>query len=154
MTTILITAANRGIGLEFARQYSSAGVRVIATHRSGADTSELEQLDVKTEEVDVSDSRSVRALAQRLDSEPIDVLINNAGFYEPRATFEELEIDRLVESFQVNSLGAMRVTQALLPNLRAGADRKLIQITSKMGSMSDNGSGGSYAYRMSRQPKD
>lgn len=150
MTTTLITAANRGIGLEFARQCANAGDRVLVTARPGADTVELETLDVRLERLDVADSSSVREFAQRIADEPIDLLINNAGYYARRADFEDLDIDSLVESFHINSLGAMRVTQALLPNLRQATGKRIIQITSKMGSMSDNGSGDSYAYRMSK----
>ena len=150
MTTTLITAANRGIGLEFARQYSNAGHRVLVTARPGADTSELETLDVRLERLDVADAASVRDFAGRIGDEPIDLLINNAGYYANRAAFEELDIESLIDSFHTNSLGAMRVTQALLPNLRRGEGKRIVQITSKMGSMADNGSGGSYAYRMSK----
>lgn len=146
----LITAANRGIGLEFARQLAAAGESVIATARPDADTSDLEQLDVRLERLDVSDSASVAALVEKLGSEPIDVLINNAGFYPKGGALGELDADSMLEAFNVNSLGALRVTQALLPSLRLGDAKKVVHITSKMGSMSDNGSGGSYAYRMSK----
>lgn len=146
----LITAANRGLGLEFARQLTAAGESVIATARPDADTSEVEQLDVRLERVDVSDSESVSALVKALGSEPIDVLINNAGFFLKGGALAELDVDSMLEAFNVNSLGALRVTQALLPNLRLGGAKKIVHITSKMGSMSDNGSGGSYAYRMSK----
>jgi len=146
----LITAANRGIGLEFARQLAAAGESVIATARPGTDVAELEQLDVRIERLDVSDSASAEALAAKLGSEPIDVLVNNAGFYPKGGAFEELDMDSMLEAFNVNSLGAMRVTQALLPNLRLGKAKKIVQVTSKMGSMIDNNSGGSYAYRMSK----
>ena len=94
---------------------------------------------------------SVRALHSRLGDEPIDVLINNAGIYPVKgASFEDLEIDEMIETLQVNSLGAMRVTQALLPNLERGGGKKIVNVTSKMGSVEDNSSGGSYGYRMSK----
>lgn len=150
-STYLVTAANRGIGLEFAKQLTAAGQRVIATVRSGADAAELRALDVRVEELDVANSASVRALHSKLGEEPIDVLINNAGIYPVKgASFEELEIDEMIETLQVNSLGAMRVTQALLPNLERGSEKKIVHVTSKMGSVEDNSSGGSYAYRMSK----
>lgn len=146
----LVTAANRGIGLEFVRQLTAAGESVLATARPSADVAELEQLDVRIERLDVSDSGSVAALAAKLASEPIDVLINNAGFYPKGGAFEELDVDAMLDAFNVNSLGAIRVTQALLPNLRLGQAKKIVQVTSKMGSLTDNSSGGSYAYRMSK----
>ena len=150
MKTYLITAANRGIGLEFARQLTEAGESVIATARPGADIADLKMLDVRVERLDVSETKSAHSLAQTLESEPIDVLINNAGYYEKRSEFEELDADTVLDSFSINSLGAMRVTQALLPNLRLGNAKKIVQVTSKMGSVNDNTSGGSYAYRMSK----
>ncbi len=150
MTTYLITAANRGIGLEFARQLVEAGHKVIATARPKADLSELERLDVRVEHLDVTDSKSAAALAEKLASQPIDVLINNAGFAAERASFGELDVDSMLRSFDVNSLGAIRVSQSLLPNLRLGQAKQIIQISSKMGSMSDNSSGGAYPYRMSK----
>lgn len=150
MSTYLISAANRGIGLEFARQLAARGDRVIATARPGVDVDALEELDVRVERVDVSSTSSVRALAQKLEGEPLDCLVNNAGVYGSKSSFEELEVDDMIERFQVNSLGAVRMTQAFLPNLRAGSGKKIVSVTSKMGSMADNSSGGSYGYRMSK----
>jgi NAD(P)-dependent dehydrogenase (short-subunit alcohol dehydrogenase family) len=103
--------------------------------------------------LDVADegsiAQAVRAIEARVDR--VDVLINNAGVY-PRETvpFDRLDPEVLVRAFRINALGPLRVTAALLPLLRRGQERRLIQLTSRMGSIDDNRSGGSYAYRLSK----
>jgi NAD(P)-dependent dehydrogenase (short-subunit alcohol dehydrogenase family) len=149
-STYLITGANRGIGLELARALRRRGGRVIGTAREPGQARELAELDVRLEQLDVSDSASTTALAHRLSGEPIDYLINNAGIYGRMDSLGEIDIDRLPAVFNVNALGALRMTQALLPNLRAGTRKCVVQMTSKMGSIEDNQSGGSYAYRASK----
>jgi len=145
MARYLVTGGNRGIGLELCRQLSSAGHDVIATCRG--DRGDLAALDVRVEEgVDVTDEASVCALAARVDS-PIGVLIHNAGILE-RVSLEELDPASIRRQFEVNALGPLRVTRALLGRLDEGS--KIGVVTSLMGSMTDNTSGGHYGYRMSK----
>lgn len=148
--TVLITGANRGIGLELARQYSERGDTVIGTARKPDEALELESLEVRVEQLDVADTASVRALASRLEGVPIDLLINNAGISGHRAkSFEKTNFDEIAKTFDVNSLGPMRVTQALLPNLEAAEGKTVVQIGSTMGSIEQN-RGGHYGYRGSK----
>ena len=146
MPLYLITGANRGIGLELTRQLVARGESVIATCRHGSP--ELAALEVRVEDgVDVADDDSVAALAARMGNQPIDVLINNAGILQSGG-LDSLNVDSIRRQFEVNSLGPLRVTRALLENLRPGS--RVAILTSLMGSMGDNGSGGSYGYRMSK----
>jgi NAD(P)-dependent dehydrogenase (short-subunit alcohol dehydrogenase family) len=149
---IVITGANRGIGLELTRQCLARNDTVIATAREPSKAAELRALESKNLtilECDVSDDASVKAFAAKV-SGPIDALINNAGVMGQQASFEKLGFDGALETFSVNALGPLRVTQALLPSLRAGGAKKVLHVTSGMGSIGDNHSGGSYAYRMSK----
>lgn len=145
MTTAFVTGADRGIGFELARQLHARGTTVIAgcLHPS----SELESLGVRVEALDVSSSTSVTALARRLGQTSIDLLINNAGIAR-RSSLDQLDEEHIVAQFLVNSLGTLRTTAALRHLLPEGA--KVAIITSRMGSMADNGSGGAYGYRMSK----
>ena len=146
MATYLITGANRGIGYDYCRQLQARGDRVIAVCRTASE--ELKQLGVQVEErVDITSDASVADLRTRLGDMAIDVLINNAGIAK-RVTLEDLDFDSIREQFEVNTLGPLRVTQALLPLLKAGS--KIVLMTSRMGSISDNTSGSSYGYRMSK----
>jgi len=146
MATILITGANRGIGLELARQHSARGDEVIAVCRHSG--SELESLGVTViGGVDVTSSQSVAGLASALDGMQLDRLVNNAGILA-RDSLDELDFEAIERQFQVNSIGPLRITQALRHNLSAGS--KVFVITSRMGSIDDNTSGGSYGYRMSK----
>lgn len=146
MATYLITGTNRGIGYEYCRQLKERGDTVIAVCRTA--TQDLRDLGVQVEEgVDITSDASVADLCDRLGDIAIDVLINNAGIIK-RVTLEELDFDSIREQFEVNAIGALRVTHALLPNLKAGA--KIALMTSRMGSIADNTSGSSYGYRMSK----
>lgn len=149
--TVLITGADRGLGLEFAREYHARGYQVIGTARNPGEAGELRGLGVRVEQLDVADPASVRALGRRLKGVPIDVLINNAGIIGPHArSFTSLDVDALDRTWQVNSLGPMRVTQALYGNLKLAGTRKIISITSDLGSISKNTGGGLYGYRMTK----
>ncbi|MCT7952719.1 SDR family oxidoreductase [Ancylothrix sp. C2] len=146
MATYLVTGANRGIGYEYCRQLQAKGDRVIAVCRNAS--KELKQLGVQIEEgFDITSDASVASLRSRLSEIALDVLINNAGILK-RVTLEDLDFDSIREQFEVNALGALRVTNALLPNLHAGS--KVVLMTSRMGSIGDNTSGSSYGYRMSK----
>ena len=146
MGTYLVTGANRGIGLEYCRQLKERGDRVIAVCRSASD--ELKNLGISIEtDVDITSDDSVADLVKRLDGQPIDVLINNAGILEG-VSLNRLDFESIRRQFEVNAIGPLRLTQALLPNLQKGS--KLIMMTSRMGSIEDNTSGNSYGYRMSK----
>lgn len=146
MATYLITGANRGIGYEYCRQLKVRGDHPIAICRTASE--ELKQLGIQIEEgVDITSDASVSDLRTRLGDIAIDVLINNAGILK-RVTLEDLDFDSIRQQFEVNALGTLRVTHALLPNLKAGS--KIVLMTSRMGSITDNTSGSSYGYRMSK----
>ncbi len=147
---VLITGANRGIGLEIARQMSQRGDQVVATARQPETAVELRALDVRLEALDVTSADQVAQLAAALEPDSLDVLINNAGVGVRGRPLGELEFDKMMRFFDTNALGALRVAEALLPLLRRGKARKILSITSLMGSISDNSSGGSYAYRASK----
>ncbi|MGQ4276220.1 SDR family oxidoreductase [Pseudidiomarina sp. E22-M8] len=143
---VVITGANRGIGLALARQFHQRGDQVTAVCREPS--SELEQLGVAIiDGIDVTDTDARELLAERLDHEPIDLLVNNAGLLEGDdfGSFAAASIQR---QFEVNAIAPLAVTRELRPQLKKGS--KVIMITSRMGSMADNGSGGQYGYRMSK----
>ena len=144
--TVLVTGANRGIGLELVRALAARGDRVIAACRSHS--VELQALDVAVEEgVDVTSDDSVAHLVRRLESRPIDLLINNAGILT-RETLSAMDFDAIRLQFEVNAMGPLRVTRALLPQMGPGS--KVGIVTSRMGSLADNTSGSRYGYRMSK----
>ena len=146
MSTVVVTGANRGIGLEFCRQFSSRGDTVIAVCRKG--TPQLAALGVEQlQGIDVTDEESVGALAEHLSGRTIDILVNNAGILR-RETLDNLDFDSIRAQFEVNALGPLRVTAALRANLNPGS--KVAIITSRMGSIADNTSGSRYGYRMSK----
>jgi NAD(P)-dependent dehydrogenase (short-subunit alcohol dehydrogenase family) len=146
MVTYLVTGANRGIGLEYCQQLQQRGDDVIAVCRNSSD--ELEALGVRVETgVDITVDESVTQLAKRLRGNRLDVLINNAAIVE-RISLDNLDFESIRRQFEVNALGTLRLTKALLPIVATGG--KVIIMTSRMGSMEDNTSGGSYGYRMSK----
>jgi NAD(P)-dependent dehydrogenase (short-subunit alcohol dehydrogenase family) len=142
----LVTGANRGIGLELCRQLRARGDRVLAACRRSS--SELDALGVDVETgIDVARDDGVRRLAERLSNVDLDLLVHNAGILE-RVSFEDLDLDSVRRQFEVNALGPLRVTHALRGRLRRGS--KIAIVTSLMGSLGDNTSGGHYGYRMSK----
>jgi NAD(P)-dependent dehydrogenase (short-subunit alcohol dehydrogenase family) len=147
--TALVTGSNRGIGLELCRQLKKNGFQVIATCRQRSTA--LDDLNVEIiEDIEVSDQKSLLKLANTLSGCQIDWLINNAGIANSIAMndLNEESISSCKRMFEVNSLGPLLTTQALLDNLGKGS--KVGIITSRMGSIADNDSGGSYGYRMSK----
>jgi len=152
----LVTGANRGLGLEFTKQLLSQGHRVTATCREPEQAQELKSLQSDYPELnvlkfDIASPESNAELATQLRDTEVDVLINNAGHYSrARVGFDDLSFDGVLHDFSINAIGTLRATQTILPSLRKGAGKKIINISSKMGSISDNTSGGSYAYRMSK----
>lgn len=148
--TVLITGANRGLGFEFARQFKARGYHVIGTARKPDKAEALRKLGVQVEQLDVADDASARALAQRLAGRSIDILINNAGIIGAGArSFTDLDFTKMVQTYQINALGPMRVTQALYENLKQAKAPKIVNITSVMGSIGMN-FGGGYDYRASK----
>ena len=146
MKTVLITGGNRGIGLEMARQYADRGDRVYVACRSASPALESLGVSVITD-IDVSSGSSVEKLARALDGVALDRLVNNAGVLT-REPLDELDYDAIERQFRINSIGPLRVTAALRDNLSAGSG--VFIITSRMGSIDDNTSGGYYGYRMSK----
>lgn len=152
MPTVLITGASRGIGLEFVRQYATAGWKVLACCRTPGTATELNKVtgDVSLFALDVDDDASIAALAQRLESVPIDVLINNAGISRSEASnLGNVSSAAWLQVFRTNTIAPMKMAEAFLPNLEAGREKKLIAITSRLGSIALN-EGGRYAYRSSK----
>ena len=148
--TVLITGANRGIGLELARQYTAAGWQVIGTARKPAQAEELRAVNARVLQLDVTDQQSVDRMAQELGNQAVDLLINNAGIFPRVRTITEVNFDDVTRTFAVNTLGPMRVSRALLPNLRSGQVKKVVNITSSLGSIANNSGGGFYGYRESK----
>jgi len=153
--TVLITGANRGLGLEFARQYNAAGWQVIATARQPDAASDLKALGerVRIAPLDVTKPESVAALAASLGKQPIDLLINNAGQgvgLDRGRPLSDVDLKEFARILDVNTMGPVRVTQALMPNLRAGQGKMIVGISSGLGSISGNDEGGFYGYRESK----
>ncbi len=143
---VVITGANRGIGLEFAKQYLAQGYEVTAVVRKPS--AELEDLSVNViEGIDVSQGDDVARLASALSGKSIDVLINNAGIFE-NESLANMDFDAINAQLQINAVAPVRVTHALQANLNSGS--KVAMITSRMGSIADNGSGAYIGYRMSK----
>ena len=159
MSSILITGSNRGLGLELARQYAEAGWRVYASCRHPAEAGALQQLAAAQQQVsihrlDVTSAEDICAIRWELADSPLDILFNNAGIYlendyrrpEPGG----IRYDHWLRTFEVNTLGAARVTEALLGNV-ARSDKRLVAVmTSHMGSTADIDTEGSYYYRSSK----
>ena len=146
MATVLITGANRGIGLEMARQYAARGDTVVAACRRTSP--ELDALGVEVVEgVDVASDEVVERLTKALGGRLVDRLVNNAGILE-RTSLDHLDFGSIERQFRVNAIGPLRVTAGLRNQLAEGG--KVFIITSRMGSIEDNSSGGSYGYRMSK----
>jgi len=148
--TVLITGANRGLGLEFARQYAAAGWTVIATARSPESATELNDLGVRVMQLDVTDQESIDGVARDLKGAPIDLLINNAGIFPRSGSLAETDFKDVEATYEVNTIGPMRVTRTLLPNLKSGGMKTIVSITSGLGSIADNTGGRFYGYRESK----
>lgn len=156
--TVLITGTNRGIGLEFVRQYSQRGWNVIATARNPGAADELNALakqhrGIAVEQLDVADLRSIEALATSYKGRPIDIVINNAGMLGdvPKQTIGALDQSVLQQVMIANTFGALQLSEALKSNLLAGLQKKVFAMTSGLGSSElTTRRGGFYAYRMSK----
>lgn len=149
MSTILITGANRGIGLALVREFLSRGDDVIATARRPQTADELNETGAEIHALDVTDPASIAALAASLDGRPIDILINNAGV-GARDGFGDLDYDEFAHVLAVNTIAPIRVMEALQPNLEAGSGRMAAAISSKVGSIAETDAGWALAYRTSK----
>lgn len=158
MPTTLITGANRGIGLEFVRQYAAAGWQVHATCRAPQKATALQALadryhsQITLHALDVADFTAIDHLAARLAGSAIDLLLNNAGIYPDRASrgFGDIDYAAWEMAFRVNAMAPLRLAEAFVQHVAHSGQKKMAFLTSKMGSMGDNGSGGAYAYRSSK----
>lgn len=151
MPTTLITGAGRGIGYEFCRQYAASGWRVIAVLRDPQPSATLAALGVDVRQLDVRDFAGITALAASLGGEPIDLLIANAGIFEgPDQTLDQLDADWWLDAFRVNTMSPILFARALCDNVRRSGERKMIAITSLLGSIAMNEKGGHYPYRSSK----
>lgn len=161
--TVLITGSNRGIGLEFAKQYAAKGWNVIATTRSPDKADELQKLaaakkNVMVEALDVTDNASVDALAAKYKGKPIDVLINNAGitgdFRNPKPqSFGTLDHAQADDFMHTNALGALKVSEAFYENVKLSKGKKIVAVTSLAGSFGTKFGGGipgGYWYKISK----
>jgi NAD(P)-dependent dehydrogenase (short-subunit alcohol dehydrogenase family) len=169
MPTVLITGANRGIGLEFVRQYAAEGWNGIACCRNLQKADQLQALakahkNIRIEALDVTDTKSIAALAAKLKDTPIDLLINNAGIYsgsggdgshfssnnrDPSQTFGSLDAESWGRVLRTNAIAPLMVAQALMPSLTKSKNAKIVMITSRMGSIA-NAEEGDIAYRSSK----
>lgn len=152
----VITGASRGIGLEFARQLAGRGDAVEAGARKPQEATDLRTLSegakgrIRVHACDVTDGASVASFSKAIGPDPIDALVNNAGVMGAMTSILDLDFADAAATFEANALGPMRVTSALVERVTASAVRKIVQITSGMGSIADNESGGAYGYRMSK----
>lgn len=158
MRTMLITGANRGIGLEFVRQYAADGWRVVACCRKPAAAEALNRLaaqypdQITVHTLDVTDHAQIDQLAQTLSQQPVDLLINNAGVYPPAHgdALGETDYTAWQHAFAVNTMAPLKITEAFIRQIARSELRTTVTITSKMGSIADNRGGGSYIYRSSK----
>ena len=152
MPTVLITGANRGIGLEFARQYAEAGYRVHAACRTPGSADALGSLGkgVKLHALDVTDHGRIEALAAGLKGEAIDIVINNAGIYGAQQELGKIDYAAWEEVMRVNTLAPLKMAECFLPHLEAGKMKMIASLTSRMGSIAENDAGGVYIYRSSK----
>ncbi|MBL9150119.1 MAG: SDR family oxidoreductase [Phycisphaerae bacterium] len=148
--TVLVTGANRGIGLGLVKALRAGGARVIGTARTPADVSAVKALGVEGMQLDVAVPESVDAFVRGLAGRPIDVVIHNAGVVNRGGTVLDLDMAEVERILRVNTLGPMRLTKALLPNLRASARKTVVVISSALGSLTGNEHGGFVGYRESK----
>ena len=158
MKTTLITGASRGIGLEFCRQYAADGWRVLACSRLPERSDALNRLAaqypelIKVHALDVADHVEIERLAQVLADESIDLLINNAGIYpdSDKSGFGHTDYAEWVQAFRTNTMAPLKIAEEFATQIARSRQKTIITITSKMGSIADNGSGGTYLYRSSK----
>ena len=154
--TILITGANRGLGLEFIRQFAPDSKRIIACCRNPARANELNQIAahsggvVQTRVLDVTDAARIKVLAAELADQPIDLLLNNAGVMGPWLAGGVQDVDAWRQVLEVNTIAPLIMVESLLHSVARSKRKLIVNISSKMGSIGDNQSGGGYLYRSSK----
>jgi NAD(P)-dependent dehydrogenase (short-subunit alcohol dehydrogenase family) len=151
----VIVGANRGIGLELVRQLASRGEEVVATARDLSSAAALQSLSkahnrIQLVRCDVTSAEDRAALARTLGDAPIDVLILNAGVFGDRSGIDDIDIEDVRTTMEVNAVAPLAVLTTLLPALRKGKTRRVVAISSGLGSIGDNTSGGYHGYRMSK----
>jgi short-subunit dehydrogenase len=155
-STVLISGANRGIGLEFVKQYASKQWRVIACCREPATATELHKLQaqhatISIHQLDVTEQTQINALAQELKDIPIDLLINNAGSAgEHGVVLGNLHYDNMQTLFKINAFAPLKIAEAFINSIAQSRLKQIVLISSRMGSIADNTSGHSYAYRATK----
>ena len=153
MPTILLTGANRGLGLQFAGQYAADGWRVIATCRDPANAADLKAVagQVEVHVLDVTDFKAIEALAVELIGTPIDILLNNAGIIGPdNHNFGDIDYDGWADTFRVNAMAPMKMVECFIDHVAASERKMIVSISSKLASMVENTDGGHYIYRSSK----
>ena len=154
--TILITGANRGIGLELTEQFAEDGWQVLACCRNPADAGQLQALierglDIELHALDVTDYEQMATLASQLDKRPIDILLSNAGIYGSKGVgFGEVEAQEWRQVLEVNTIAPLMLVQAFVEQVAASQQKLVAVISSKVGSIADNSGGGGYVYRSSK----
>ncbi len=147
MATVVITGANRGLGLEMARQYAADGWHVIGTAREPEKAKELNAIDqVTVMQLDAADDSSVENFVGKLGDQPVDLFINNAGIYGP----SEFDRDKWLDLFNINVIGPVKLATALKDNVIKSTDKKMVVISSQVGSIAENDSGSMMYYRTSK----
>ena len=148
--TVFVTGANRGMGFEYAKQYKAQGYKVIATARKPERAEKLNALGVTVIQLDVTSTESVANMAKVVGEQPIDILINNAGYFDRvDVTLDKIDFDTFARTININTMGPLRVTQALIGNVLKSNEKKVINMSSGLGSIS-NSTGRWYAYRSSK----
>ena len=157
MSTVLITGANRGLGLEFCRQYAQSGWSVLACCRDPGSADALRTLaahhaNIAIHALEIADLSRIDALAGELGSVAIDVLISNAAIYgdEDRHGFGKLDYGRWTDTFRINTQAPVKLAEAFLPHLLRGERKLLVPVSTLMASMADNKGGGSILYRSTK----
>lgn len=152
MHTVLITGANRGLGLEMAKQYSADGWQVIACCREPEQADALRKLskDIKILKLDVGDTCSIKDLIHHVGNQPIDILLNNAGVLPEDQAFGTIEAELLIDTFKINTVAPFILAEGLFKNIAASNLKVIANMSSIMGSIDQNSSGGSYAYRSTK----
>jgi NAD(P)-dependent dehydrogenase (short-subunit alcohol dehydrogenase family) len=152
MTTVLVTGCDTGLGVEFARQYAAEGHRVIATCLDPATASETSAIrgNIDVVKLDVTDHAAIEALSRRLSGDAIDVLLNNAGIGRPHPPFGETDYDNWRRILETNLIAPMKIAESFVEQVARSENKSMAFVSSRMGSIALNNSGGSYSYRSSK----
>lgn len=151
--TVLVTGSNRGLGLEFVKQFAAKGYKVIATCRKSHRAKELQAVkgNVDIRDLDIAAENQLKDLKDELSNRAIDILILNAGVVGQRdISIGNIDIDNMIDTFKTNAIYPLKMVDELFKNLLLGVDKKVVVISSRMGSISNNDSGGYYSYRGSK----